>query len=142
MTKQLILQYIPVDRGFELAPGYVNLVHVRNPGAAFGILSSANWDYRRLFFIFVSVAALVSIITLFVTSRYMPWRLVIGYALFFGGALGNLVDRIRFGEVVDFLDLHWGAYHWPAFNVADAALCVGVALFAIHIILTKDTPAK
>lgn len=138
MTKQLILQYIPVDRGFELMSGYVNLVHVRNPGAAFGILARADWDFRKIFFIAVSVAALVVIVTLFVTTRQMPWHMVIGYGLFFGGTLGNLVDRIRFGEVIDFLDLHYGAHHWPAFNVADSALCVGVGLFALHIILTRD----
>jgi signal peptidase II len=142
MSKQTILQYIPVDRGFELVPGYVNLVHVRNPGAAFGLLSRADWDFRKLFFVVVSVAALVVIVSLFVTSQDIPWGLSIGYALFFGGALGNLVDRIRFGEVIDFLDLHWGPYHWPAFNVADSALCVGVALFAMHIILTRDKASR
>jgi signal peptidase II len=141
MTKQMVIESIPLNRGFGLLPGFVDLVHVRNPGAAFGIMSRADWDFRKLFFIVVSVAALTAIVMLFLTSRQLSWRLVIGYSLFFGGALGNLVDRIRFGEVIDFLDVHWGQYHWPAFNVADTALCVGVGLFAWHILMTREKEA-
>jgi signal peptidase II len=141
VTKQMVIESIPLMRGIDLVPGFVDLVHVRNPGAAFGIMSRADWDFRKLFFILISVAALAVIIGLFVTSRELPWRMVIGYSLFFGGALGNLVDRIRFGEVIDFLDVHWGQYHWPAFNVADSALCVGVGLFALHILTTREKEA-
>jgi signal peptidase II len=138
MTKQMVIESIPLNRGVDLVPGFLDLVHVRNPGAAFGIMSGADWDFRKLFFIVVSVAALTVILSLFVTSRQLPVRLLVGYALFFGGALGNLVDRVRYGEVIDFLDMHWGPYHWPAFNVADSALCVGVGLFALHILLTRE----
>ncbi len=142
VTKQMVVESIPLNRGVDLVPGFVDLVHVRNPGAAFGIFSGSTWDLRKVFFIVVSVAALAVIVTLFVTSRQMPWQLLVGYALFFGGAVGNLVDRIRYGEVIDFLDVHWGHYHWPAFNVADSALCVGVGLFALHILTTKETKAR
>jgi signal peptidase II len=74
-----------------------------------------------------------------VFSREGGWLLLIAYSLFFGGAAGNLVDRIRFGEVIDFLDLHVGTLHWPAFNVADSSLCVGTALLFVHFIFRRDT---
>jgi len=69
-----------------------------------------------------------------ISSMRYDWPLTVGYALFVGGTLGNLVDRIRFGEVVDFLDFHWGSLHWPAFNLADSALCVGIGLFFLHFL--------
>ena len=71
------------------------------------------------------------------SSAAIELGLLAGYSLFFGGALGNLIDRIRFGEVIDFLDVHWGNLHWPAFNVADSALCVGAGLFLLHVVLKK-----
>ncbi len=70
------------------------------------------------------------------TPQTHPW-LATGFALIFGGALGNLIDRVRFGKVVDFLDFYLGSYHWPVFNIADSAITVGVAIFLIHLVLNK-----
>jgi signal peptidase II len=70
------------------------------------------------------------------TPRSHPY-LSAALAMIFGGAVGNLIDRLRFGEVVDFLDVHLGAYHWPAFNVADSAITVGIAIFILHVVLGK-----
>jgi len=118
----------------------MNLVHARNPGAAFGIMSGYESVLRAAFFILISVTALVVILAMVIFSRDGGFLLILGYSLFFGGALGNLVDRIRFGEVIDFLDLHLGSVHWPAFNVADSALCAGTALFFLHFLVNK--PAR
>lgn len=134
VTKYLVLSSVPLNTGYDVVPGLLNLVHVRNPGAAFSIGSA--WDFRRLFFILVSVVAVMAIIWIVASSEEMDRALAIGYSLFVGGALGNLVDRIRFGEVVDFLDFYWGTVHWPAFNVADSALCVGVACFFWHFLVS------
>ncbi len=137
-TKYLILSRITVDHGFEVIPGFFNIVHVRNPGSAFGMFSNSSSGFRGLFFVLISVAAVVTIGSLVALARELDRFLLFGYACFFGGALGNLIDRIRFGEVVDFLDFHVGSLHWPAFNVADTMLCVGIGFFFIHLITTKE----
>lgn len=142
ITKALVSADIPLDRGIEVIPGILNLVHARNPGAAFGMLADAGAHWRPVFFIVISVAALAVIVRLLAGSSRTEWRLLGGYSLFFAGALGNLVDRIRFGEVVDFIDVHVGAWHWPAFNVADAALCAGSALFLLHFLWDRRASSQ
>jgi len=131
-TKSLVMTSINMDSGVTLIPGFINLVHARNSGAAFGIMSQPAAGLGSTFLVLVSLATILGILVLVCSSRKMDCYLLIGYSLFFGGALGNLVDRIRLGEVVDFLDVYVGNYHWPAFNVADSALCIGVAFFLIH----------
>jgi signal peptidase II len=133
-TKHLVMKSIDPGSGVVLIPGFVNIVHTRNTGAAFGILSETGAGFRSTFLLLVSVAALLAILGIVFSSKKMDAYLIIGFSLFFGGALGNLVDRIRFGEVVDFLDLYVRNYHWPAFNVADSALCIGVGFFLIQAV--------
>jgi len=135
LTKFLVISRIPLNGAICLIPGVADLVHARNPGAAFGMMAGSAWEFRSIFFILVSVAALVVILVLVAVSSDIDSYLLLAYSLFFGGALGNLVDRIRFGEVIDFLDVHWGNLHWPAFNVADSALSVGAIIFVLHVLL-------
>jgi signal peptidase II len=142
VTKCLVESSVPLNTGFDVVPGFLNLVHVRNPGAAFGIGSTSGWDFRRLFFVLVSVAAVAGIIWIVEATEAMDWALTLGYSLFVGGALGNLLDRIRIGEVIDFLDFYWGTVHWPAFNVADSALCVGVGCFFWHVLVSSRHTAR
>lgn len=112
-----------------LIENHLYLTHVRNPGAAFGILAESSW--RLPFFLTVALVAVVGILwylrTLPVTARWMHFSL----GLIFGGAIGNVIDRIRLGEVIDFIGVHWYQYHWPSFNVADSAICVGVAILLL-----------
>jgi signal peptidase II len=132
-SKYMVLKHIPLHGGFEAIQGYVNLVHARNTGGAFGMWAgTGGW-----FFTGVSFVALAAILWLVLSSRDDEVLLTIGYSLFFGGALGNLVDRLRFGEVVDFIDFHVGAWHWPAFNVADSSLCAAVALIFLHFLTER-----
>jgi signal peptidase II len=138
VTKYLVTTGIPVHRGVEIIPGFANLVHVRNPGAAFGIFADSTSNLRAVFLLLVSVAALVCIIWTVVASKQIDSYLLAGLSFFFGGATGNLVDRLRFGEVIDFVDVYVGSFHWPAFNVADASLCVGTGLLFLHFLLRKD----
>lgn len=126
------LSKISIDTAYRLhestqvIKNFFNITYVRNPGAAFGILSDS--AIRVPFFISVSLLASIGI--LWYLRKINPkdrWQhLALG--LIFSGAVGNLIDRIRLGEVIDFLDFHWYQYHWPAFNVADSAICVGVAI--------------
>jgi signal peptidase II len=130
-TKKYVDATFNLYESRPLVEGYFNLTYVRNSGAAFGILSRRDPQFLRLFFLTVTALALV--IVTFYYSR-IPWsqRLALcGLGLIMGGALGNGIDRYAIGQVIDFLDLYVGDYHWPAFNVADSAICVGVGLLLI-----------
>lgn len=114
-----------------VVPGFFNLVLAFNTGAAFGFLSGEKTLARHLFFVTVAVIALVVLV---VSYRYFKEQgKVFAYSigLIGGGAIGNLIDRLRHGAVTDFLDFYINSYHWPAFNVADSAITVGVALFLL-----------
>jgi signal peptidase II len=141
-TKSLVAAHVPLNSAVEIIPGWFDIVHARNPGAAFGILSGSTWTWRPAFFLLISGIAF-AVILWFVLSPEDPGLLLLtGYALFFGGATGNFIDRIRVGEVLDFLDLHSGPYHWPAFNVADAALCAGTALFFLYFLFRREPAGR
>jgi len=126
-----------VDANFRLhesipvISGLFNLTYVRNKGAAFGIL--ADNAVRIPFFITVSIVAMLGILWYVRRIRNDQHLAIFSLSLIFAGALGNLIDRIRLGEVIDFLDVYWQRYHWPAFNVADSAITVGVTLLLIDM---------
>ena len=119
--------YIPV------VPRLVNIVHVRNTGVAFGFLSGHNPDWVNPFLIAVTLLAVAAVLW-YVANLASKGPAPLGLGLVLGGALGNLIDRSRLGYVVDFIDLHWGRYHWPAFNVADIGITVGVALLILDML--------
>jgi signal peptidase II len=137
ITKWLVLENIPLYQANPVIPGFFNLTHIRNPGGAFGFMAAGSQGLRHLLFIGVSIIAM-GLIAYFYrsTPKSYPY-LGTALALIFGGAVGNLIDRLRFGEVVDFLDVYVGAYHWPAFNVADSAITVGITIFILHVVLGK-----
>ncbi|HER63026.1 MAG TPA: signal peptidase II [Desulfobacteraceae bacterium] len=125
-TKLHIDYHFDLHESVPVIPGLFSLTYIRNQGAAFGILSDSS--IRVPFFIGVSILAMLGIL-LFLKKRNNEQKLGnLGLALVFSGAAGNLIDRLRLGEVIDFLDVYWRSYHWPAFNVADSAITVGVAL--------------
>lgn len=115
------------------------ITYVRNKGAAFGLLHRAPEYFREPFFIIVPVAALAIIILLFIRLEEKQKLAACALSLITGGAIGNLIDRLRFGYVVDFLDFHWKeVYHWPAFNVADSCIVVGVTIMLIQSFYEND----
>lgn len=132
---------IYIDRSMRLfdsipiADNFFHITYLRNRGAAFSFLSNASW--RLPFFITVSIIAAVVILIAFRKLRADQKLGQVSLALIFSGAIGNLIDRVRLGEVIDFLDVHLYRHHWPAFNVADSMICVGVALLAIDMILEE-----
>ncbi|MFO7766698.1 MAG: signal peptidase II [Pelovirga sp.] len=112
-----------------LIDNHLYLTHVRNPGAAFGILAESAW--RLPFFLIVALLAVIGILWYFHTLEPTAKWMHLSLGLILGGAVGNVIDRVRLGEVIDFIGVHWYDYHWPAFNVADSAICVGVAILLI-----------
>ena len=139
VTKALVLARFSLGERVELT-GFFNMVLVYNKGAAFSFLSDAGgWQTPAL--VVFAVAAIAVVGTFIVRS---PGRLMLctGLALILGGALGNLIDRVRFGQVVDFLDFHAAGWHWPAFNVADSAITVGAALLILEGFVNREGRAR
>jgi signal peptidase II len=136
-TKAAVLAWLPLHRSMAVIPGFFDLTHIRNPGGAFGLLAGQSAGIRNAVFLFFSSLA-VGLILYFYRSTPPSHRLLsTGFALVLGGAVGNLVDRLRFGHVVDFLDVYIGRYHWPAFNVADSAITLGILIFLGHMALGR-----
>jgi signal peptidase II len=113
--------------------GYFNITYVKNPGAAFGFLANAAPEFRSLFLITVTVIAVVLILYFISKNTAKEMFLTFSLSLILGGAVGNLIDRIRFGEVTDFLDVYISSHHWPAFNIADSAISLGAIVLVIEI---------
>jgi signal peptidase II len=134
-TKLLIIRTIQYGQAIAIIPDFFDIVFVLNPGAAFGFLATLSAGVRNPLFILVSVVAVVLIV--FYRARYLGSNRLVSFALalVLGGAAGNLIDRLRYGMVVDFLDVHVGQYHWPAFNVADSTISIGVGLMILDIFL-------
>ena len=135
ISKQLALAELPPGTSVIVIDGFFSLTLVMNPGLAFGFLSWMPTAWRWIV-ASLSIGALVVLAGVglrLLAAGGIVARLALG--LVFGGAVGNLIDRARFGAVVDFLDFYWRAYHWPAFNVADSAICVGVALLALRLLV-------
>jgi signal peptidase II len=139
-TKILVDRTMALHSSITVIEGFFNITYLRNKGAAFGIL--ANSAYRLPFFILVSAVAVCVILVVIRRLREDQKLAAISLSLIFSGAIGNLIDRVRLGEVIDFLDAHWYGHHWPAFNVADSAICVGVFLLAIDMILEERREQK
>jgi len=138
-TKWLVDRVMDLHESRVVIEGLLSLTYVQNRGAAFGVLSDAELPYQAILFSLVSILALGAI------AAY-AWRLPAAsrlpqtaLALIMGGALGNLFDRARLGYVVDFVDVFWGAHHWPAFNVADSAISVGVGLLILDMVLSPES---
>ncbi|MDY6838497.1 MAG: signal peptidase II [Thermodesulfobacteriota bacterium] len=137
VTKAIVVHAFSLHESLVVIPGLFSLVHIRNTGGAFGLLAGDATGMRTLFFLAISVLALVIILIFY--SRVTPGKPWIGgaFAMIFGGALGNLIDRLRFGEVVDFLDFYIGNTHWPAFNIADSAISVGAGTLFVLALMRK-----
>lgn len=137
-SKWLVLASVRPYEAIPVIPGFFNLVLVHNPGGAFGFLAGQSAGWRALFFLFFSALAVCLIFYLYIKTPPSDKWLLTGFSLIIGGAVGNLIDRIRLGEVVDFLDLYIGEWHWPAFNVADSAISIGMGIFGIYLLLRKS----
>ena len=139
-TKIYIDRTMALHSSITVIEGYFNITYLRNKGAAFGILADSS--FRLPFFILVSLVAVTVILLVIRRLREDQKLAAFSLSLILSGAIGNLIDRVRLGEVIDFLDAHWKTHHWPAFNVADSAICVGVFLLAIDMFLEERREQK
>jgi signal peptidase II len=138
-TKYLIVQKFRLGETIPVISGFFNLTYIRNTGAAFGLLAQAEPGFRVPFFVIVPIVALLAIAYIFKKISATDQKLSMALSLVIGGAIGNLFDRLQLGYVVDFLDFHWNyAYHFPAFNVADSAICVGVGILVLDLLTQKE----
>jgi len=130
-TKIYVHRNMALHSSITVVEGFFNFTYLRNKGAAFGILADSS--FRLPFFIAVSLVAVCAIFVVIRRLREEQVLAALSLSLILSGAVGNLIDRVRLGEVIDFLDAHWYEHHWPAFNIADSAICVGVFLLAIDM---------
>ena len=140
-TKYWITQSMRLHESIPVVPNLFSFTYIRNPGAAFGLLAGSSNAFRTVFFGVTSLFALALLGTILMRLPHKDWIGQVSIAGILGGAIGNLIDRLRFGEVIDFLDVYLESYHWPAFNVADSAISVGVVCRIIHFAFErKEAP--
>ena len=140
-TKAIALANLQLHEPVPVIDGFLNWTLTRNYGAAFSFLSDAG-GWQRWFFSALAVGISALLAVWLTRLPRNDWRQALPFALIIGGALGNLVDRLRFGYVVDFIDAYWKTHHWPAFNIADSAIVGGAIGLALFTILFPPQPAK
>ena len=138
-TKWLVVKRIDLHEAVAVIPNFFQIVHVRNTGAAFGIGANASSKVVPLLLNFGAIAVFCVVVVYAFRSAITDRLLQTGLHLILGGAIGNLLDRFRFGYVVDFLDVYVQGHHWPAFNVADSAICIGIGLLFLDMRKKPET---
>ena len=143
VTKALVRAWLPLYESVSIVPQLLDFTHVRNTGAAFGLLNAVDIPFKPLLMSGIALAALVAIGVFAVRTSPTEPLARLGLALVFGGATGNLIDRVTAGYVVDFVDVYWSDWHFWAFNVADAAITVGACLLILDtVILNRHVPTS
>ena len=133
-TKAVVRERFALDESMTIIPGFFDLTRVHNTGTAFGFMNGTDFPFKTMVFAVVALGALAGLAMYAASLPYEQWLARTGLALILGGAAGNLIDRVASGYVVDFVDLYWSGWHFWAFNVADAAITVGVALMILDLI--------
>ena len=141
ITKTIVSQGMMQHQSIELIPNFLNITYIHNRGAVFGLGSNVTSPYLSWGLSLLSGLSLLIILIYFLKLKNDNARLYSGLSLVLGGAVGNLYDRVRTGFVIDFIDLHWFDSHWPFFNLADTAICVGVG-FLLLSMSAKAEPAE
>jgi signal peptidase II len=140
VTKALVRARLPLHESVTVIPGFFDLTHVRNTGAAFGMLNDLEFAYKPVFMVAIALVALSAVASYALTMPAGQRVARFGLALILGGAVGNLIDRATTGYVVDFVDVYWRGVHFWAFNVADSAITVGVVLMLLDLLGVRRVP--
>jgi signal peptidase II len=134
LTKFIVNRTVPLHSSVTVIPGLVDFTHVRNTGAAFGILNAVDFPFKSALIAVIATGALIAVGMYAASLAHHQLVARIGLALIIGGAAGNLIDRLAAGSVVDFVDVYWHTYHFWAFNVADSAITIGVAIMILDML--------
>lgn len=137
ITKGLVESRIPPFATVTVIPHFFNLTNTKNPGAAFGLFADSPAPWKTAFLVVVSALLIATVVSVVWRSRRLDSRAALGLALILGGAVSNLADRIRYGRVVDFLDLYFRNYHWYTFNVADSAIVIGACFLIVRVMASN-----
>ena len=137
LSKYAVQHMMTLHTPIEVIPGFFNITYIFNPGAAFGLLGNISETARMIILVGISLIAFAILFYMYIKIRERDNLIFVPIALIIGGALGNLIDRIRFQMVVDFLDFYWGRFHWPAFNIADSAITVGTIILVVMVLFTE-----
>ena len=133
-TKRLVAARIAMYSHIQVIPGFFRITHTENPGAAFSLFADSPSHWKTVMLISFSVIAMI-VVSILLWNQSRPFTMTgIALSLILGGAFGNLWDRVAAGRVVDFLDVYYGTYHWPVFNLADSAIVVGASLLVLEIV--------
>jgi signal peptidase II len=127
LSKYLVSTHIQLYRSIPLLPGWLDITYTLNPGAAFSLFATTPAEFRRIFFIALSVVAIV-VLAVLIKRRTTPLSSAFAFALILGGTIGNLIDRLTHGVVTDFIYFHHESFSYPVFNIADSAITIGVAV--------------
>lgn len=138
ITKAMVNSALGLYDSVTVIPGLLDLVHVRNEGVAFGLLNNTDLPYKTAITTLLAVTALAGIALYARQLQSREWVARLGLAFILGGAIGNLIDRVRQGYVLDFVDVYWNAWHFWAFNVADAAITIGAILVFVDLLLVRS----
>ena len=141
ITKQIIEARISAFDIHPVIPGFFDIIHARNRGAAFSLFAESTSPWRPFFLIGLSLVALVLVAAILRNASRLDRATAVGLSLILGGAMGNVFDRIVSGAVTDFLDFYIGDLHWPAFNLADSAIVIGSCLLLLSLLRPKHQPA-
>jgi signal peptidase II len=142
LTKALVRSAVPLHSSVTIVPGFVDFTHVRNTGAAFGFLNAVEFPFKSVVIAVSATAALIGVGMYAASLAHHQLAARTGLALIIGGAAGNLMDRIVTGSVVDFVDVYWGTHHFWAFNVADSAITIGVAIMILDMLEVRTHVSK
>lgn len=134
ITKALVRRSLAIGAGMTVVPGFLDFTHVRNSGAAYGLLQDADFPYKTAVIALIGAAAIIAVALYAASVAHHQLVARIGLALIIGGALGNLIDRLTAGSVVDFVDVYWRSHHFWAFNVADSAITIGVVMMILDML--------
>jgi signal peptidase II len=138
VSKLIVDRTFPLYTSIPVIENFFNLTYIRNKGAAFGMLANSHDTFRLAFLVLFSLVAIGFLITVLRRLPESERALTVALSLILGGAIGNLIDRFLYGEVIDFLDFYWSNFHWPAFNLADSFITIGVTITLYRLLTTKD----
>ena len=135
ITKAYVHRTLHKFQSVEIVKNFFHITHVRNTGAAFGLLAGPAHPLRTALFVVISGVAIGAILLIYRRIEDDDTLHALAFSLLLSGAAGNLVDRVWMGHVIDFLDFHWYGHHWPAFNFADSAICGGIGLILLNMVM-------